>query len=88
MTILEKTYAATAAFVESIPKTQRKRYGQFFTSKMTVEYMAGMFSLPVKTIVYRTAPNIFLSNFARIGKGAAHRAAPFADSPTSCQIKV
>ena len=51
MTILEKAYAATAAFVESIPKTQRKRYGQFFTSKMTAEYMAGMFSLPEKAML-------------------------------------
>ena len=51
MTIIEKAYAATAAFVESIPKTQRKRYGQFFTSKMTAEYMAGMFSLPEETIL-------------------------------------
>ena len=48
MTILEKAYAATAAFVEGVPKTQRKRYGQFFTSQRTAEYMSGMFSLPKK----------------------------------------
>lgn len=51
MTTLEKAYAATAAFMESIPKTLRKRYGQFFTSKMTAEYMAGMFSFPEKTML-------------------------------------
>jgi len=45
MTSLEKAYAATAAFVESIPKAQRKRYGQFFTSRKSAEYMAGLFSL-------------------------------------------
>lgn len=42
MTILEKAYAATAAFVESIPKAHRKRYGQFFTSKMTGNVTSGM----------------------------------------------
>ena len=45
MTSLEKAYAATAAFVESIPKSQRKRYGQFFTSRKSAEFMAGLFSL-------------------------------------------
>ena len=45
MKSLEKAYAATAAFVESIPKSQRKRYGQFFTSRKSAEFMAGLFSL-------------------------------------------
>ena len=45
MSVLEKAYAATAAFVEGIPKTQRKKYGQFFTSQLTAEYMSGMFSI-------------------------------------------
>lgn len=40
MTSFEKAYAATAAFVESIPKAQRKRYGQFFTSRKSADFLA------------------------------------------------
>ena len=44
MNNLKKAYTATTAFVESIPKSQRKRYGQFFTSPNSAEYMAKMFT--------------------------------------------
>ena len=29
-----------------MPKKQRKAYGQFFTSKETARFMAGLFSMP------------------------------------------
>ena len=45
MNNLKKAYTATTAFVESIPKSQRKRYGQFFTSPNSAEYMAKMFTI-------------------------------------------
>ena len=45
MTLIEKAYSATADFVEAIPKSQRKKYGQFFTSQKSAEFMTGLFSL-------------------------------------------
>ncbi len=34
----------TNKYIEQMPKKERKKYGQFFTSKETAEYMASMFS--------------------------------------------
>ena len=34
----------TNKYIEQMPKTERKKYGQFFTSRETAEYMASMFS--------------------------------------------
>jgi len=42
---LNKAYDVTSAFVESIPKKERKRYGQFFTSQKTAEFMASLFTI-------------------------------------------
>lgn len=44
MMTLEQAYAKTAAFVESIPKKERKKYGQFFTSKKSASFMASLFT--------------------------------------------
>lgn len=41
--ILYNAYQVTSSFVESIPKKERKKYGQFFTSKKTAEFMASLF---------------------------------------------
>lgn len=38
-------YDTTLSFVESIPKKDRKKYGQFFTSKKTAEFMASLFTI-------------------------------------------
>lgn len=35
----------TAEFIDAMPKSLRKGYGQFFTSKETAEFMAGMFEI-------------------------------------------
>lgn len=43
--ILNTTYNVTSSFVESIPKKERKRYGQFFTSQRTAEFMASLFTV-------------------------------------------
>lgn len=43
--ILKKAYEATAQFVDSIPKVERKRYGQFFTSERTASFMASLFEI-------------------------------------------
>lgn len=42
---LNKAYIVTSAFVESIPKKERKKYGQFFTSQKTAEFMASLFTI-------------------------------------------
>ena len=42
---LNAAYHVTASFVESIPKKERKKYGQFFTSRKTAEFMASLFSI-------------------------------------------
>lgn len=38
----------TMAYLEGMPKTDRKKIGQFFTSKETAEYMASLFAIPAK----------------------------------------
>lgn len=42
---LNITYNVTSSFVESIPKKERKKYGQFFTSRKTAEFMASLFTI-------------------------------------------
>ncbi|MCI7813607.1 MAG: Eco57I restriction-modification methylase domain-containing protein [Lachnospiraceae bacterium] len=37
----------TSQYIENMPKKERKKYGQFFTSKETARYMAGLFVVPV-----------------------------------------
>ena len=45
---LNKAYLLTSSFMESIPKKERKRYGQFFTSQKTAEFMASLFTIDDK----------------------------------------
>ncbi len=33
-------------YIDSIPKKERKKYGQFFTSKETARFMAGLYNIP------------------------------------------
>ena len=42
---LDNAYNVTSSFVESISKKERKKYGQFFTSRKTAEFMASLFSV-------------------------------------------
>lgn len=41
--MLEYVIKKTAAYLETMPKSKRKKIGQFFTSRETAEYMASMF---------------------------------------------
>lgn len=41
-TIIEKT----SSYISAMPKAERKKYGQFFTSKETAQFMAGLFDVP------------------------------------------
>lgn len=41
--MLRDVIESTTAFVETMPKAQRKAYGQFFTTELTARYMADLF---------------------------------------------
>lgn len=41
--MLDFIISQTTAFLNAMPKSKRKKIGQFFTSRETAEYMASMF---------------------------------------------
>ena len=47
--MLEKIIELTNEYIESMPKKERKKYGQFFTSMETARFMAGLYKLDKKT---------------------------------------
>ena len=49
--MLDEIVAQTDQFIASKPKADRKVFGQFFTSKATARYMAGLFSIPPKRTI-------------------------------------
>lgn len=46
MKFIDPVCKATAEYIRRMPKEQRKKYGQFFTSKETALFMAELFSIP------------------------------------------
>ena len=46
MNLLDYVTNKTNKYIDNMPKSLRKQYGQFFTSKETASYMAGLFVLP------------------------------------------
>lgn len=44
--MLEKIVELTNQYIERMPKKERKKYGQFFTSKETARFMAGLYTIP------------------------------------------
>lgn len=46
MNMLDYAIKATTEYINHMPKSQRKKYGQFFTSKETAIFMAGLFEIP------------------------------------------
>lgn len=44
--MLKEIIEKTSQYIDDIPKKERKKYGQFFTSMETARYMAGMFAIP------------------------------------------
>lgn len=46
MEMIDHAYALTTEYINQMPKAQRKQYGQFFTSKETAAFMAGLFAIP------------------------------------------
>ena len=49
--MLEQIVEKTNQYIEEMPKKERKKYGQFFTSIETARYMAGLFIIPQQTTV-------------------------------------
>ncbi len=43
--MLDNVIKQTSLYIDKMPKKERKKYGQFFTSKETAMYMAGLFSV-------------------------------------------
>ena len=46
MSLLDFAIHTTNRYIEKMPKAQRKKYGQFFTSKETAVFMAALFDVP------------------------------------------
>ena len=44
--MIEYLIDQTSKYIEQMPKAQRKKYGQFFTSKETALFMAGLLDIP------------------------------------------
>ena len=44
--MLDQIMERTNQYIEAMPKKERKKYGQFFTSMETAIYMAGLFIIP------------------------------------------
>ena len=46
--MLEKMIELTNEYIESMPKKERKKYGQFFTSMETARFMAALYNIDEK----------------------------------------
>lgn len=44
--MLDRVVDCTNKYIENMPKIERKKYGQFFTSKETARFMAGLYTVP------------------------------------------
>ncbi len=44
--MLDHFIKQTMKYIDSMPKKERKKYGQFFTSKETARFMAGLYTIP------------------------------------------
>ena len=53
MSLLDFALETTKKYIEQMPKSQRKKYGQFFTSKETAVFMAEL-SAPEGYVLDRT----------------------------------
>lgn len=44
--MLEKIIELTNEYIDTMPKKERKKYGQFFTSMETARFMAALYDIP------------------------------------------
>ena len=66
MSMIDFVTDATTEYIERMPKAQRKKYGQFFTSKETATFMASLFITTTSdkgkhiTVAISNASNFFI----------------------------
>lgn len=51
MSMIDYVVQATTEYINQIPKSLRKKYGQFFTSKATATFMADLFTIPQQSTI-------------------------------------
>lgn len=51
MSMIDNAILATTEYINQMTKDQRKKYGQFFTSKATAIFMASLFTVPQQSTV-------------------------------------
>lgn len=76
--ILDSVMEGTITFLDAMPKSVRKKKGQFFTSAETAKYMAGMFdlsSLPDEVNILDPGTGSGILSAALVGRINAERAA-------------
>ena len=61
MSLLDFALETTKKYIEQMPKSQRKKYGQFFTSKETAVFMAELFEVPVNNSFIFLTPALALA---------------------------
>ena len=49
--MIDYVFQKTTEYIDHMPKSLRKKYGQFFTSPETAVFMASLFSIPCKKII-------------------------------------
>ena len=48
---MKKFFELTNKYIESMPKKERKKYGQFFTSMKTARFMAEMYNITEEEVL-------------------------------------
>lgn len=51
MSMIDSVFQRTIEYIDQMPKSLRKSYGQFFTSPETAAFMAGMFNIPSQKVI-------------------------------------
>lgn len=48
MSIIDYVFQSTTEYIDRMPKSLRKKYGQFLTSPKTAAFMANLFTIPIR----------------------------------------
>lgn len=51
MSMIDYVFQHTIEYIDLIPKSLRKKYGQFFTSPETAVFMANLFTIPCQDTI-------------------------------------
>ena len=66
MKMIDHVCAATVEYIDHMPKSKRKKYGQFFTSKETAVFMAGLFRFLKVTLLSTSSIRVLAQEFFRL----------------------